>query len=98
MVADRPLVEKLGLVLPSLKAPHSGWPLLAQPSGLCARARRSPKPMGVAGYPRASAIGLGMAITSGVTMNGLASAGAIGASPRSVSRWLRMAPHDAAAG
>src|SRR5262245_8450832 len=66
MVAFRPEVEKLGLVLPSLNAPHSACPRAPQPFGLRASASRSPQPSWAFGQPRASAIGLGMAITSGV--------------------------------
>src|SRR5437868_14765182 len=98
MVALRALVEKLGLVLPSLNGPHSGWPWLAQPFGSRASARMSAQPIGVAGYPRASAIGRGMAITSGVSWIGFASEGASGGWPWSVRRWLTIAPHDDAAG
>src|SRR6266567_3556758 len=58
MVAFRPEVEKFGLVLPSRKAPHSGWPNLPHPAPELARSSRS-------GQPSASAIGLGMAMTSG---------------------------------
>src|SRR2546423_6004333 len=39
-----------------------------------------------------------MAITRGVSWMGLASLGAIAGWPLSASRWLRMAPHDDAAG
>jgi hypothetical protein len=55
-------------------------------------------PTGVAGHPNAWAIGFGMAITSGVTWMGLASAGAIAGWPWSARRWLTIAPHEAAAG
>src|SRR5437763_10479345 len=58
----------------------------------------SAHPIGVAGHPSASAIGLGMAITRGVTWMGLASAGAIAGWPWSARRWLTTAPHDDAAG
>src|SRR5687768_7555671 len=98
MVDDRPLVEKLGLVLPSLNAPHSGWPLLAHPSLLRASASRSANPIGVSGQPSASAIGRGMAITSGVTMNGLASGSVMARPPLAVRRWFTTAPHERAAG
>src|SRR5436309_14497223 len=98
MVADRALVEKFGFVLPSLNGPHSGCPLLAQPFGSRARASRSANPSGVAGQPRASAIGRGMAMTSGVSWMGLASAGAIAGWPWSARRWLTTAPHEDAAG
>ena len=43
-------------------------------------------------------MGLGMAITSGVSMNDGASSGAMAAAPPEPRRWLRMAPHDRAAG
>jgi hypothetical protein len=59
-------VEKSGLVLPSLKDPHSGRPFPPQPRGSRARDRTSPQPSGFAGQPSASAIGFGIAITSGV--------------------------------
>src|ERR687887_977506 len=65
MVALRPEVEKFGLVLPSRKRPHSGWPRLAQPSGLLARSSISRQPSFFFGQPSASAIGRGIAITSG---------------------------------
>ena len=68
MVAASPEVEMLGFVLPSLKSPHSGCPTLAQPSGLLARARISVQPMRVSGQPSASAIGRGIAMTSGVVV------------------------------
>ena len=44
------------------------------------------------------AIGAGIAITSGVTMNDTGSSGAIGASPASASRWFKIAPQLDAAG
>src|SRR6266542_1597357 len=65
MVAFRPEVEKFGLVLPSRKAPHSGWPNLPQPAPERARSSRSVQPSFFLGHPSASAIGLGMAMTSG---------------------------------
>src|SRR5919197_5590331 len=65
MVALRPEVEKFGLVLPSRKGPHSGWPRLAQPSGLLARSSISRQPSFFLGQPSAAAIGRGIAITSG---------------------------------
>src|SRR6266498_2323373 len=65
MVALRPEVEKFGLVLPSRNRPHSGWPRLAQPSGLLARSSISRQPSFFLGQPSASAIGRGIAITSG---------------------------------
>ena len=46
----------------------------------------SANPIGVLGQPRASAIGFGIAITSGVTMKGFASVGAIAGLPCSCSR------------
>src|SRR5438067_7052971 len=58
----------------------------------------SAQPIGVAGHPSAWAIGRGIAMTSGVTWMGLASAGASGGWPWSARRWLTIAPHDAAAG
>src|SRR5215211_3640441 len=65
MVAFKPDVERFGFVLPSLNLPHSGWPYLAQPCGSVASAARSRQPMLLPGQPTASAIGLGMAMTSG---------------------------------
>ena len=38
----------------------------------------SAKPIGVSGQPSASAIGLGIAITSGVSMNGVPARGQLG--------------------
>src|SRR6266540_98353 len=65
MVALRPEVEKFGLVLPSRNRPHAGWPRPAQPSGLLARSSISRQPSFFLGQPSASAIGRGIAITSG---------------------------------
>src|SRR5436190_9293028 len=65
MVAFRPEVEKFGLVLPRRNRPHSGWPRLAQPAGLWARSSISRQPSFFLGQPSASAIGRGIAITSG---------------------------------
>ena len=84
MVKLSPLVEKFGLVLPSRNGPHSGWPSDAQPSGSLASSTMSAKPIGVSGHPRASAIGWGMAMTSGVSMNGVP-AGASSAPARSLT-------------
>src|SRR5205085_704736 len=53
--------------------------------------------MGFDGQPSAVAIGRGMAMTSGVSMNGLA-AGAIAGWPASRRFWLRMAAHALDAG
>src|ERR687885_2925776 len=53
--------------------------------------------MGVLGQPSASAIGRGMAMTRGVSMNGLA-AGAMAAWPFWRSFSFRMAAHELAAG
>src|SRR5207244_2217192 len=78
--------------------PHSGWPWLAHPFGSRARARTSAQPIGVAGQPRASAMGRGMAITSGVSWMGLAALGASAGCPWSVRRSLTTAPQDDAAG
>ena len=39
-----------------------------------------------------------MAMTSGVSMNGVGSSGAIGAAPCSASRWLRIVPQALDAG
>src|SRR3954468_3722062 len=58
----------------------------------------SVQPIGFAGQPRASAMGRGMAMTSGVTWIGLASTGATAGWPVSALRWLPPPPHDAAAG
>src|SRR2546430_10561613 len=71
MVALSALVEKLGLVFPSRNGPHSGCPYAPHPSGLRARARMSEYPSGVFGYPSVSAIGFGMAMTSGVSWSGV---------------------------
>ena len=49
------------------------------------------------GQPSASAIGLGMAMTSGVIMNGVPLL-AIAGSPWSASRWSRIAPQALDAG
>src|SRR6266542_2442996 len=65
MVAFSPEVEKLGLVLPSRNGPHSGWPNLAQPVPDRARSSISVQPSFLPGQPSASAIGRGMAMTSG---------------------------------
>src|SRR6478735_3423678 len=43
-------------------------------------------------------MGWGIAMVSGVSMNGWASVGAIAGWPWSARRWLRMAPHDEDAG
>src|SRR3954453_1865050 len=92
-----PLVEKLGLVLPSLNGPHSGCPNVPQPCLSLARVKMSVQPMGLPGYPRASAIGLGMAIVSGVTMNG-SPVVMMGSWPESMSRWFTTPPQLLAAG
>ena len=65
MVAFRPDVEIFGFVLPSRNLPHSGWPYFAQPAGSVASAARSFQPMPLPGQPSASAIGFGIATTSG---------------------------------
>ena len=57
----------------------------------------SEKPSDFDGYPSASAMGLGIAITSGVSMNRVEGS-VMGASPLSISRWLTTAPHALAAG
>src|SRR5438270_5656199 len=54
--------------------------------------------MAVLGQPRASAMGRGMAMTRGVSWNGLAFVGAIADWPWSPRRWLTTAPHPDAAG
>src|SRR2546423_3934771 len=97
MVALRPEVEKLGLVFPSLKAPHSGCPLAAQPCGSLARAMMSAKPISVLGHPNASAMGRGMAKTSGVSMSARYSP-VMGGWPRSDSRWFSTDPQAPPAG
>src|SRR2546421_2822031 len=91
MVALSALVEKLGLVFPSRKGPHSGCPYAPHPSGLRARARMSEYPSGVFGYPSVSAIGFGMAMTSGVSWSGVP-AGAIGLFPPSGPRVFTTSP------
>ncbi len=88
-----PLVEKLGFVLPSRNGPHSGCPTAPQPAGSLASGARSANPIGSFGQPSASAIGWGMAMTSGVSMNGVP-AGASSAPARS----LTMPAHADAAG
>src|SRR6266571_4992557 len=65
MVAFSPDVEKLGLVLPSRNAPHSGWPNLPQPCRSPASSRSLRHPSFCLGQPSASAIGRGIAITRG---------------------------------
>src|SRR4051794_30428799 len=97
MRALSPLVEKFGLVLPNLNGPNSGCPTDPQPCGSLARLRMSDQPIGLAGYPSASARGFGMAITSGVTMNGSPPL-TIAPCPASMRFWLTTAPHDDAAG
>ena len=42
-------MDTLGLVLPSLKAPHSGWPLDAHPPGSLASLSRSDQPIAASG-------------------------------------------------
>ena len=64
--ASIPGVDRLGSVLPSLKAPHSGWPNVFQPFCSATTPTSSRQPTLVLGQPSASAIGLGMAITIGV--------------------------------
>ncbi len=97
MSAARPLVEKLGLVLPRRNGPHSGRSKACHPSSLLASSRMSLQPMSASGQPSASAMGWGMAMTSGVTMKGCPSP-TIGGSPASLSRSLRTGPHVLAAG
>src|SRR5258707_3225374 len=89
MVAERPDVETLGLVLPNLKAPHSGWPLEAHPRGSFARLSRSDQPIAACGQPNAFAFGSGIARTIGVeTTDSLSADRMSGRScdPRSVRR------------
>src|ERR1700730_7364614 len=97
MVAFSALVEKLGLVLPSRNGPHSGCPYAPQPSGLRARLKMSEYPSGVFGYPSASAIGFGIAMTSGVSWSGVP-AGAIAFLPASARRLFTTRPHAPEAG
>src|SRR3954447_15960709 len=97
MSALRPLVEKFGFVLPSLNGPNSGCPSAPQPCASFASVRMSDQPTGFSGYPSASAIGFGIAMTSGVTMNGSPDV-TIGSCPLSVRRWLTTWPHELAAG
>src|SRR3954447_7366694 len=59
---------------------------------------RSLKPIGVLGQPSASAIGRGMAITSGVRMKGRGLVGATGGCPLGARALLITAPHAEAAG
>src|SRR5690606_8353966 len=88
MVAFRPEVEKCGLVLPSRNRPHSGCPYLAQPSGSLARLRMSDQPIFLSGQPRASAMGFGMAITSGeVAIDGLSADTRLARSLSAARRW-----------
>src|SRR5690349_6289191 len=97
MRACRPEVEKFGFVLPNRNGPHSGCPYLAQPAGSVASAKTSLHPSALFGQPSASAIGCGMAMTSGVFMNGVPVL-AMGDSPLAVSCWSRTAPHALEAG
>ena len=55
-------------------------------------------PSGVCGYPRASAIGRGIAITSGVSMNDLPGVVTYAALPPSARRWSSTAPQVLADG
>src|SRR5256886_8413267 len=90
MLALIALVEKLGLVFPSRNGPHSGCPYAPHPSGLRARARMSEYPSGVFGYPSVSAIGFGMAMTSGVSWSGVPAGGIAlfsASAPRRVPTW-----------
>src|SRR5687768_4681414 len=64
--ACRPLVDSSGLVLPSRNGPHSGWPKAPHPLGSLDSASRSDQPGCLPGHPSASAIGFGIAMTSGV--------------------------------
>ncbi len=54
--------------------------------------------MAALGQPMASAMGFGMAMTRGVSMNALASVGAMAGWPAVDSRWLRTAPQAEDAG
>ncbi len=102
IVACRPDVEKFGLVLPRRNAPHSACPYFPQPDGSRASESRSPKPSGLRGQPSASAIGFGIARTSGVcAMLGRS----LGRSPGTRSalscaavRWRSSTAHDVLAG
>src|SRR5690606_21431931 len=98
MSAESPEVEKFGLVLPRRNGPHSGCPRSAQPPSERASSRIRDQPISASGQPSARAIGSGMAITRGVSMNGVGSSGAIGGRPSSSSRWLRIVPQELDAG
>ena len=97
-MALSPEVEKCGLVLPSLKRPHSGWSLLAHPFGDLASAARSFQPICASGQPKAWAIGSGMAITSGVCTNEGRSVGIGLGRSRSVESWSTSTAHELDAG
>ncbi len=97
-MAFSPEVEKLGLVLPNLKAPY-GLPKRPQPFGSCASERTSDQPSGVSGQPRVSAIGLGMAMTSGVrAIEGRAAPPTRSGASRAVVRWRSRPVQELAAG
>src|SRR4051794_29416050 len=100
MVAASPEVEIDGLVLPRVNLPHSGWPLVAQPCGSLASASTSDQPISAVGQPSASAIGCGMASTSGVEVtdgNGVLDAGSMsGRSSATRSLRSRLTQVDAA--
>ena len=93
-----PEVEKYGLVLPSLKRPHSGWSLLAHPFGDFAIAARSFQPICASGQPRAWAMGSGIAMTSGVCTSDGRSLGIGLARSRSVDPWSTSTAHELEAG
>ena len=98
MVAFRPEVEKFGFVLPSRKAPHSGWPTFPHPAGSWANDRMSDHPSGLVGHPSAPAIGRGMAITSGVSATWGSVSGTRSGASRSARRWRRRTVQDDDAG
>src|SRR6266498_3772349 len=90
MVAFSPEVEKLGLLLPSRNGPHSGWPNLAQPVPDRARSSISVQPSFLPGQPSASAIGRGMAMTSGeAAIFGTSGGTSLGRSEPTVRCWRR---------
>ena len=97
-VALSPEVEKCGLVLPSLNRPHSGCPFDPQPCGFFASANRSLQPIGLPGHPSASAIGRGIATTSGVCARLGSSSGTRSARSAAVRSWRSSTAHDDAAG
>ena len=98
MVAERPDVDTLGLVLPNLKAPHSGWPLEAHPRGSLARLSRSDHPIAVCGQPNAFAFGSGIARTIGVETTDSLSAARMSGRSCDARSWRSSCSHVDAAG